>query len=179
MFKRILVAIDGTSASRRAFQTAVELAADQHAELDVVHVLEGLGPVGFGPGGMYASAEYVEAMLEMLQKNGERVLAAAAKEAETHGIAARTVMIPAGWSVSEIILQQATKRRADLVVLGTHGRRGLRRVVMGSDAEAVLRECRVPVLVVRSAMRARAAAGAVVAPESAGRSSQQKTRKLQ
>ena len=44
MFKRILVAIDGTSASRRAFQTALELAADQHAELDVVHVLEGIGP---------------------------------------------------------------------------------------------------------------------------------------
>ena len=178
MFKRILVAIDGTSASRRALQTALELAADQHAELAIVHVLEEIGPVAFGPaGGAYASAEFVEAMTEMVRKNGERVLAAAANEAETHGIVARTVMMPAGWSVSENILRQAKKQHADLVVLGTHGRRGLRRVVMGSDAEAVLRECRVPVLVVRSAVRARATAGTVVAP--ARRSPKQKAERLQ
>jgi nucleotide-binding universal stress UspA family protein len=85
--------------------------------------------------------------------------------------------VPAGWSVSENILRQANKQRADLVVLGTHGRRGLRRVVMGSDAEAVLRECRVPVLVVRSAVRARASAGTVVAP--ARRSPKQKAERLQ
>jgi len=178
MFRRILVAIDGTSASRSAFRTALELAADQHAELDIVHVLEEVGPVAFGPaGGVYAAAEYVEAMTEMVRKNGERLLAAAAKEAQTQGVAARTVMLPAGWSVSENILRQAKRQHADLVVLGTHGRRGLRRVVMGSDAEAVLRESRVPVLVVRSAVRARASAGSVMVPKIARQSPGQNTKR--
>ena len=58
-----------------------------------------------------------------------------------------------GHSVADTILEQARKTKADVIVLGTHGRRGLSRILMGSDAEAVVREARVPVLLVRSQER--------------------------
>ena len=158
MFKRILVAIDGTRASQRAFQTALALAEDQRAVLDIVHVLEIVPPLPAGPmGGAYVSADYVDAMTQALRRSGERTLAKAATEAGARGVSAETALVTGtDGSVADSILQQAKKRRADLVVVGTHGRRGLRRAVMGSDAEAVLRECRVPVLVVRGNARARA-----------------------
>jgi K+-sensing histidine kinase KdpD len=59
-----------------------------------------------------------------------------------------------GGTIADAILSQARKAKADLIVIGTHGRRGLSRVLMGSDAEAVVRESRVPVLLVRSPQRA-------------------------
>lgn len=54
-----------------------------------------------------------------------------------------------GHAVADVIVEQAKKRRADLIVLGTHGRRGITRLVMGSDAEGVVRTTRMPVLLVR------------------------------
>lgn len=62
-----------------------------------------------------------------------------------------------GHRVAELIIKQAKKWRADVIVLGTHGRRGLARVLMGSDAEIVVRESPVPVLLVRAPLRRRKA----------------------
>jgi len=64
----------------------------------------------------------------------------------------------AGYGVADVILKQAKKTRADLIVMGTHGRRGVARLVMGSDAEGVVRGAPVPVLLVRSADKARSPA---------------------
>ena len=73
-----------------------------------------------------------------------------------NGLRAKTVLVETvGESVADAILIQARKVRAELIVLGTHGRRGLARMLMGSDAEAVVREARVPVLLVRSPMATR------------------------
>ena len=69
-----------------------------------------------------------------------------------------------GQTVAHAILGQAQKTKADLIVLGTHGRRGLSRVLMGSDAEAVVREARVPVLLVRARERKARKAGAAAKP---------------
>lgn len=75
--------------------------------------------------------------------------------AQASGVDAHGMLVEShGQTVAQAIVNQARKARADVIVIGTHGRRGLRRLLMGSDAEAVLRESSVPVLLVRSAQRA-------------------------
>jgi nucleotide-binding universal stress UspA family protein len=85
-----------------------------------------------------------------LRKGGTAILARAAAEAKKRGVNAKTVLAEniAG-RVADVIVRAAKKQRADLLVLGTHGRRGLTRMVMGSDAELVVRYAPVPVLLVR------------------------------
>jgi nucleotide-binding universal stress UspA family protein len=85
-----------------------------------------------------------------LRKGGKAILARAAAEAKKRGVTAKTVLAEnlAG-RVADVIVRQAKRRRADLLVLGTHGRRGLTRMVMGSDAELVVRYTPAPVLLVR------------------------------
>jgi nucleotide-binding universal stress UspA family protein len=78
------------------------------------------------------------------------LLAAAEAVAAKARVPAKTVLVETkGGSIADAILGQARKLKSSVIVMGTHGRRGLRRVVMGSDAEAVVREARVPVLLVR------------------------------
>ena len=103
----------------------------------------------------YVPANYVDTLLEDLRANGRKVLAAAEATAAKAGVTAKTVLVETkGGSIADAILSQARKLKSSVIVMGTHGRRGLRRVVMGSDAEAVLREARVPVLLVRAPERA-------------------------
>ena len=153
MFDRILVAIDGTTTSKRAFATAIELAKSQNASLHVLHVVDDTAiipmfdPVGYMP-------VYVESMMESLRKNGKRILEDARKLAAKRGQAVQQQMIERpGLGVAREILKYARAMRCDLIVMGTHGRRGVTRLVVGSDAETVLREATVPVLLVRSPER--------------------------
>jgi hypothetical protein len=95
-------------------------------------------------------------LLAALRDAGRKILV----KAETVARKAEQPMRPAlveatGQSTARVILTHARKVHADLIVLGTHGRRGLKRLVMGSDAEAVLREATVPVLLLRSSKRHR------------------------
>lgn len=151
MFVQVMVAIDGSAASNRGLKAAIGLAADQRASLTVVHVVDDMAGVSYVGDMSYVPASYVDDLLEELRANGRRILAKAEAGARASGVAARTLLVETkGATVAEAILAQARKVRADVIVLGTHGRRGLRRVLMGSDAETVLREARVPVLLVRS-----------------------------
>jgi nucleotide-binding universal stress UspA family protein len=93
---------------------------------------------------------YDPGIVEALREGGKKILAKAAAEAKKRGVAAKTVLAEniAG-RVADAIVRTAKKQRADLLVLGTHGRRGLTRMVMGSDAELVVRYTPAPVLLVR------------------------------
>jgi nucleotide-binding universal stress UspA family protein len=103
----------------------------------------------------YVPAAYIDDLLDDLRANGRKVLAAAEATAAKAGVPAKTVLVETkGGSIADAILGQARKLKSSVIVMGTHGRRGLRRVVMGSDAEAVLREARVPVVLVRAPERA-------------------------
>jgi nucleotide-binding universal stress UspA family protein len=84
-------------------------------------------------------------------RGGERVLAKAAAAARAKGVKAQILMpeIMGGPAAAEIV-RQAKKVGADLIVLGTHGRRGMKRLALGSDAENVVRNSKVPVLLVRA-----------------------------
>jgi nucleotide-binding universal stress UspA family protein len=151
MFKQILVAIDGSETSSRALAVAVRLAEEQGASLNVLHVVDDMGVIEGVDAKSYFSPRYVDRLLADLRKSGRDILDFALALGRKEGITAKPIMIETrGASVAQTILAQASRVHADLLVLGTHGRRGLRRLVMGSDAEAVLREARVPVLLVRA-----------------------------
>jgi nucleotide-binding universal stress UspA family protein len=89
--------------------------------------------------------------LKALREEGRKLLAKAETKARQRHLKVDTVLLESfGHRVADLIVKQAKKWRADVVVLGTHGRRGLSRILMGSDAEMVVREAPVPVLLVRS-----------------------------
>lgn len=146
VYKKILVPIDGSETSLRALDEAARLAQLCGARIDVLYVVD---TVEDG----YVPAEvYFQDVLPRLVKRGERLLKDAVDTLRAKGIQAESVLIE-GWAqrVSKVIIEQASARGADLIALGTHGRRGFNRFVMGSDAEQVVRSSPVPVLLVRAA----------------------------
>jgi nucleotide-binding universal stress UspA family protein len=146
MYKRILVPVDGSATSRRGLRAAIDLAKTQRARLVILNVVDAM-PVLASLEGVMA---YDPGIVEALREGGKKILAKAAAEAKKRGVAAKTVLAEniAG-RVADAIVRTAKKQRADLLVLGTHGRRGLTRMVMGSDAELVVRYTPAPVLLVR------------------------------
>jgi nucleotide-binding universal stress UspA family protein len=151
------------------------LAADQRAVLLALHVVDD-SPMAVTFDGSYLPANYVDSFYEALRENGRKILAKAEALAQGSSVDLRPVLVEArGRTVADAIVQQARKLKADVIVVGTHGRRGLRRVLMGSDAEAVVREAQVPVLLVRApehAKRKPRASAKRVAPARATRSSE-------
>ena len=145
MYKRILCPVDGSHTSDIGLQEAIKLAKDQGAQLRLVHVIDTYMPV------LDMSADFnLPYMIEMLRENGARVIDKAGAVAGKSGIKADTKTIEsAGSRASAHIVAEAEQWQADLIVMGTHGLRGVSRLVMGSDAENVLRTCRVPLLLVK------------------------------
>lgn len=147
MYRRILVPIDGSQASERALQEAVALASGA-AQFRLVHVLEEIylmEPEG------YAQIDMTNVQ-NALRQSGERTLAAAAAKVQQSGATAETVLLDAnGERIPSVIVNEARQWTADLIVLGTHGRSGLDRLLLGSVAEGVTRIAPVPVLLVRAA----------------------------
>jgi nucleotide-binding universal stress UspA family protein len=146
MYKRILVPTDGSNTANAGLREAVKLAKEQGAQLRIVHIVDEL--IAVSPelyGGVY------DTITEQLRDAGAAVLARALVLAQEAGIAAETQLVEAmGGSAGERVIKAATEWPADLIVCGTHGRRGLRRIVMGSDAEYIVRHSSVPILLVRS-----------------------------
>jgi len=151
MFKRILVPIDGSGPSRMGLERAIALAKNQKARLRLMHVVDENSVVQ----GMEPNMN-VGDLLDSLVAEGRTILAAAAAIAKKHGVKAETVLYEVLIGrVADRIVREAAKWHADVIVMGTHGRRGIGRLVMGSDAENVLRQSPVPVLLVRGAKRRR------------------------
>jgi len=148
MYRRILVPIDGSAASMMGLAQAIKLAKDQRARLCVLHVVDDLlvSPALMDPAG---AVDLVN-LIEIIRGEGQQVLAQAVKLAARAGVKAQKVQKESdARRVSEMILDEARRYRADLIVMGTHGRRGLNRLVLGSDAERVIHETPVPVLLCR------------------------------
>jgi nucleotide-binding universal stress UspA family protein len=151
MFTQVLVAIDGSPTGNRGLKAAIGLATDQKAALSIVHVIDSMAGVSYVGDIGYVPAGYIDTMLDDLRTHGRKILAKAEAVARESGVDVKTLLTESkGGSIADAILGAARKVRADVIVLGTHGRRGLSRVLMGSDAEAVLREARIPVMLVRS-----------------------------
>jgi nucleotide-binding universal stress UspA family protein len=147
-YHRILVAVDGSDASSAGLREALRLAKSEGGELCILHVVNESVP--YTP---LAGAPPVD-LIALMQDSGRRVLDEARKRARKAGVRAKTVLLEsADRTPAAGIVSQARKQRADLIVLGTHGRRGVRRLVMGSDAEQVVRTAPAPVLLVRAERR--------------------------
>jgi nucleotide-binding universal stress UspA family protein len=145
-YRRILVAVDGSPAAAKGLREALRLAKAEDAKLCIVHVVDEFYAFA-GVDGMASVPDLVPAFRE----GGKRVLARAEALARKQGVKPTTVLREMiGGPAAGPILGEARKQRADLIVLGTHGRRGVRRLVLGSDAEQVVRSARVPVLLVRA-----------------------------
>lgn len=147
MYKKILVPVDGSDTAARGLEEALRLAKSQGSALRLLHVVDDLPA--------YASAEaavLTKELLEAMHARGRQILAEAEQSARRQGVAAEAVCTDVtGQPVGEAIVAAARAWPADLIVLGTHGRRGLKRLVLGSDAELVVRASPVPVLLVRGA----------------------------
>jgi nucleotide-binding universal stress UspA family protein len=152
MFKRILVPVDGSRTSELGLDQALRLAKDQRAALCLLHVVDERAISQNLEGG--GGAE-IDRLFDSLRASGRQILArAAAKARKKRRVRVKTVLVEnIIRSVADVIVGQAKKWRADLIVIGTHGRRGISRLVMGSDAEGVVRATPVPVLLVRSRAR--------------------------
>jgi nucleotide-binding universal stress UspA family protein len=146
MYKRILAALDGSRCAHLALEDALRLARAADTTVMVASVVAHVAP---GNGTVLGIIE-TEAFDVAAQKAAQQELDQARKLCALHEVRAVTQIIDAhGASVPSAIMQAAQAFEADLIVLGTHGGRGVRRHLLGSVAETVLRSSRVPVLVVR------------------------------
>jgi len=146
MYKRILVPVDGSHTANAGLREAVKLAQEQDAQILVVHVVDDL--VAVSP---YLYGSLSQNVLNQLRANGQSVLTSAQAYVDKAGVAVDAWLVQTcGSRAGEQIIKTANEWAADLIVCGTHGRRGLQRVVMGSDAEYILRQSPVPVLLVRA-----------------------------
>jgi len=143
-YKRILVPVDGSSTSTRGLMEAVKLAHDARAKLLLLHVVEEYAILGIPEAG--AS---IGPVLDTLKRTGRATLAKLERSARRAGGRPETKLVEDfSGRVANAIVDQAKRWRADVIVMGTHGRRGLNRVFLGSDAELVARYSPVPVLLV-------------------------------
>jgi nucleotide-binding universal stress UspA family protein len=141
--RRILHATDFSPASRRAFATALDLARRSRAELLLAHAVAAPEPLLEDA---YLSAESYRKILERGRQAAQRRLNALCRQAQQRGVRA-TALVLDGIAYQEIP-RAAQRRRADLVVIGTHGRTGLQRFLVGSVARRVIGLTRCPVLTV-------------------------------
>jgi nucleotide-binding universal stress UspA family protein len=149
-YKRILVPVDGSPTSTRGLREAIGFAKAQKARLQLVHVVDVHNAMLAG----LASGDTVTDLATALNAHGRRLLGSAAALARKSGLACETVLLETlTGPPAEPIVRQARKWRADLIVIGTHGRRGLKRLVMGSDAEQIVRNAPAPVMLVRGTLR--------------------------
>ncbi len=147
MYQRILVPVDGSSTSNAGLEEAIKLAKLTGGTLGLLHVVELVTyATGYAP---YAA--FMEDLIPALREAGQQVLDQALAQTKASAVAAEAVLVEKlGGRVSDAILEQANSWQAELIVIGTHGRRGIGRMLMGSDAEQVLRLAPVPVLLVRA-----------------------------
>jgi nucleotide-binding universal stress UspA family protein len=146
MYRNILVPVDGSDTSASGLLEAIKLAKADGARLRLVHVVNTA----------VVAMEYAAAFAELdnlpqkLRDNGEATLQQAESVVRQNGLQSESMLVGTTMdNTGELIVNQAKEWPADVIVMGTHGRRGLARLVLGSNAEYVLRHTPVPILLVR------------------------------
>ncbi len=142
MFKSLVVALDGSPSSAFAFQVALALAQAGNGRLCVCSVADPNPTYGAS-----APTTLVENMLEAIRNNAQQIVDGGVLKAKEAGISVEGAT-PVGEPVLEIV-RCAEAVKADAIVMGTHGRSGVSRLLMGSVAEGVARSSSIPVLIVR------------------------------
>ena len=144
MYRRILVAVDGSKPSNLALKEAIKLAKGQRATLRLIHVVDEL-PMYMAGEMPYLIDDYQKAMNEA----GRKELAKCAARAKAAGVKSVTKLVSTlTQGIGDVINKEAKRCSANLIVIGTHGRRGFNHLFLGSVAERVIRLAKKPILVV-------------------------------
>lgn len=146
-YKKILLAIDGSDASKPALQEAIRLAHNQRARLKVIFVVDESFVYHGGPGYDYLS------YLAACREEGQSILNQATEDIKNQStIQFETALLelePFQGRIADAIMEEVQDWHADILIVGTHGRRGFSHIFMGSVAENVIRIATIPVLLVR------------------------------
>ncbi|MFZ2294989.1 MAG: universal stress protein [Polaromonas sp.] len=144
MFKHILLPVDGSATSRRAIDKALAIAEAFKSAVTVIYVIDPYAFTGVGTDFSYGQAEYLSAAAA----EADEAIKTAKQIFEEHGIAVKGSVVE-GHAIYRSILDTAEAVNADLVVMGSHGRHGLEKLVLGSVTAQVLSHAHLSVLVVR------------------------------
>jgi nucleotide-binding universal stress UspA family protein len=156
LFKKILVALDGSESSQRAAQTALELAEKLKTELIVLHAIS--PPTSYyhstiaSPTGMSLPApsqHEIDAYYAYARKVAMGIVGETESKAKKQGIHVKTEIPEAVSSVVETIINHAAKENVDLIVVGTRGLGGFKKLLLGSVSNGVVSHANCPVLVIR------------------------------
>ena len=147
MYDRILVATDGSTLSKQAVTSAISLAELSGAELYVLKVIPRY-PQSYFEGSIPVSVDDVAKIETGWANNAQAIVDKVKVQAEARGIKTKTLISKSDF-VGEAIIAAAKKNKADLIVMASHGRKGLKRLLMGSDTLNVLTHSHSPVLVLR------------------------------
>lgn len=146
MYKHILVATDGTKLSARAVKTAARLAKTCNATLAGVYAVQPYPDTVYSEGVAFGPRMSRSRYTQTVEREGKKALAAVEIEAETAGVPFSSALITDGqpWKA---IIRAARSKRCDLIVMASHGRRGISALLLGSETSKVLAYSKVPVLV--------------------------------
>ena len=147
MYKRILVATDGSTLSKKAVASAIELAALSGAELVAIKIAPRY-PQSYFEGSLPLSANEVAKIEKQGTEAAQKVVDGVAKAGKAKGVSVKTVVVKSD-IVSDALIAASKKYKADLIVMASHGRRGIKRLLLGSETQQVLTHASVPVLVLR------------------------------
>ena len=147
MYQRILVATDGSPLSKKAVSSAISLAQLSGAELVAVKVVPRY-PQSYFEGGMAPNPTDVARIEKQWADHGQGIVDAVVKSATAKGVKAKAVVVKSDL-ISDAIISAAKKQKCDLIVMASHGRKGIKRLLLGSETQQVLTHSHTPVLVLR------------------------------
>jgi nucleotide-binding universal stress UspA family protein len=147
MYKRILVATDGSPLSQKAVNSAIDLALVAGAELVALKVVPRY-PQSYFEGGVALQAAEVSKIEQQWADDGQAIVDAVQKSAIAQGVKTKALTVKSDF-VSDAVIAAAKKHKCDLIVMASHGRRGIKRLLLGSETQQVLTHTHIPVLVLR------------------------------
>jgi nucleotide-binding universal stress UspA family protein len=147
MYQRILVATDGAELSQKAETAAINLAALCGAELVAISVVPRY-PQSYFDGGIALQPEEMQRVEKQWANKGQAVVDAVKQAAAAKGVKAQAITVNAD-VVSDALNSAATKHQCGLIVMASHGRKGIQRLLLGSETQHVLTHASIPVLVLK------------------------------
>ncbi|MDP9607656.1 universal stress protein [Variovorax sp. NFACC27] len=148
MYKRVLVATDGSALSEQAVKAAIDLALLTNADLVSVTVAH-IEPVGYFEGSMMLSQRDIQESQAHTDRAAQQLVDKVAASALAKGVRSAQAIVMRSNQVAEAIITTAKNQQCDLIVMASHGRRSLARLLMGSETLHVLTHSHIPVLVLR------------------------------
>jgi nucleotide-binding universal stress UspA family protein len=147
MYKRILVATDGSELSSKAVQSAIALAALSGAALVALKVVPRY-PRAYMEGSLPVDTQNIKKIEAQWAASAQAEMDAVRAEASAQGVSAKAVVAKSDL-VAEALIAAAKKHKCDLIVMASHGRKGIKRLLLGSETQHVLTHSHIPVLVLR------------------------------